>query len=347
MAKKDQQNMEGGIDAVVKNTTDGNRIAEANLHQNIKNGASNTKGQEKIAESITDLKPVFESFSKGASFIEALLAHLKGEKGDDGKTPEKGKDYFTKEEKQEFIKTILDRSTPERGVDYFTDEDINDLMEDLISVMKEMVPSLTEEKLNKSKGLMSEILEDMSPKILRSLRSDLRDMREEIFERLLKKIPAPKPGKPGAPGKPGKDGSPDTGQKIVSKLSRLKYEDRLSYLKLKNRPNVITAMRDLTDVDFGNTLPTTIKSVIFDPETGKIVFGTAPSGGGFTKLEKTSGTINDANTTFGFDSEPTYLVIRGNWYDNVNGGEYTWTWNGSEVELNLPIGDGGRIWGFA
>jgi len=48
---------------------------------------------------------------------------LKGDKGEDGYTPVKGKDYFTNDEIDEFISNILEQATPVKGVHYDDGED--------------------------------------------------------------------------------------------------------------------------------------------------------------------------------------------------------------------------------
>lgn len=101
--------------------------------------------QKEIAESISELNPTMEAIlvklaeekdqekdkekvtvSKMDSLPEELnsvvggfsTVFIKGEKGDKGDTPEKGKDYFKQEEIESFLKEI----TPKKGTDYFDGE---------------------------------------------------------------------------------------------------------------------------------------------------------------------------------------------------------------------------------
>ena len=74
----------------------------------------------------------------------------------------------------------------------------------------------------------------------------------------------------------------------------------------------------------------------------------ASGSGAFSVLSPTSGTIDDTNTVFGFDSQPTLVIINGAAYQST-GGAITWTWNSdtSEVTLSAPVGSGGSIYALA
>jgi hypothetical protein len=121
----------------------------------------------------------------------------KGDKGDRGYTPVKGTDYFDGE----------DGKTPVKGKDYFTEEEIDGIIE------------FASEKAKPIKG------------------KDYKDGRNGIDGRDGKDGVDGKDGRDGVDGKDGKDGSPDTGEKIVEKLSKLEKEKRLSYDDLKDTPN--------------------------------------------------------------------------------------------------------------
>lgn len=62
----------------------------------------------------------------------------KGEPGDDGKTPEKGIDYWTEEDIRVLIAKMSEViHTPKKGEDYLTEEEIDDLVSSLIVKFKE------------------------------------------------------------------------------------------------------------------------------------------------------------------------------------------------------------------
>lgn len=69
----------------------------------------------------------------------------------------------------------------------------------------------------------------------------------------------------------------------------------------------------------------------------------ASGGGGITPITVT-GTIDDSNTSFSADTEPTLLNINGAFYLKI-GGAYTWSYSGTTITLNEPVGTGGSIFG--
>lgn len=70
--------------------------------------------------------------------------------------------------------------------------------------------------------------------------------------------------------------------------------------------------------------------------SGLQIVGTTMSivggGGGYTLTDKTSGNIDGVNKTFGFPSQPLFVVSDGVWY-RVNAG---WTWDGAHVVMTIP-----------
>lgn len=86
-----------------------------------------------IFETSQALEEVHDRMNKTDPTIEKLaelMANLKGEKGDEGYTPQKGKDYFTEKE----IEAIKRAITPVKGKDYFTKEEIADFLEKITPV---------------------------------------------------------------------------------------------------------------------------------------------------------------------------------------------------------------------
>jgi hypothetical protein len=76
--------------------------------------------------------------NEGLAFLKEKLSKadfeklevLKGDKGEDGKTPKKYEDYFTAEELKEIIEIV----TPKRGEHYFNDDDIIAFKEAVIPI---------------------------------------------------------------------------------------------------------------------------------------------------------------------------------------------------------------------
>lgn len=67
----------------------------------------------------------------------AFLESLKGIfKGDDGYTPQKGKDYMTDEEVSSMKDEVLKKATPEKFKDYFTPEEIQYVIDEIGKVIR-------------------------------------------------------------------------------------------------------------------------------------------------------------------------------------------------------------------
>lgn len=233
---------------------------------------------------------------------------IKGEKGDDGYTPIKGIDY-------------TDGYTPIKNVDYFDGID-----------GYTPVPGVDFEVPDENK----------------------------IYNRLLKKIPDAIPGKDGIDGK---DGSPDTAEQIVEKINTLESViDPKTIIGYETSDDVIRKIKenklDMRDIKgmplnmndmrwHGSGIPSLTAGagiVITDAsDGGKIVAATG--GSGYTILT-TTGTIDDSNLDFPFDSLPTELVINAGSYIQT-GGSTTWTWNAGTLTatLSTPVGTGGSIYG--
>lgn len=58
-----------------------------------------------------------------------------------------------------------------------------------------------------------------------------------------------------------------------------------------------------------------------------------------------TGTVDDSNKTFSAATQPTLLNINGAFYLKT-GGAYTWTYVGTTITLNQPVGTGGSIFGI-
>lgn len=71
-----------------------------------------------MKENNTYLKKIVESQSKDKNRMK-LIKGERGDKGEDGKTPIKGKDYFTEKEIEYFATEILKLATPIKGKHYF------------------------------------------------------------------------------------------------------------------------------------------------------------------------------------------------------------------------------------
>lgn len=66
------------------------------------------------------------------------------------------------------------------------------------------------------------------------------------------------------------------------------------------------------------------------------------AGGGYTLLEKTSGSVDGTNATFGFSQQPLF-AIRGGAHYRVNDG---WTWDGAHVVFTIPPDANSDVYGL-
>jgi hypothetical protein len=262
-------------------------LLETIVEQNENNtqilNSSIQKGSSDIVQSVEQLKPELQKSSDATSKMVEFLSEMKGEKGDPGKdgyTPEKGKDYYTKEEIAEVVKEIqdsiripedgLDAYTPVRGEDYFTDEDITAMVSDVFS----RIPTPKDGK-------------------------DAAVDYEMIISECIARIPKPKNGKNG------KSGLEITSEQILDKIRGL-----LSYNDLKDLPTIfknsgISARDyDLVELkDVSITSPSNGQVLKYNSTTRKWTndtdTGGAP-GGADTQVQ-----FNDAGA-FGGDAGFTY-----------------------------------------
>ena len=130
------------------------------------------------------------------------LPTLQGLPGKDGYTPIKGEDYFTPAEVDQFKTEV----TPIKGKDYFDGEPGKDGKDGADGT----TPTVDEDGI--AKRVFSKI-----------------KVRDGVDG---------KDGTPGKDGQNGKDGSPDTGDQIRDKLSKLKGDKRLSASAIKDFPEL-------------------------------------------------------------------------------------------------------------
>lgn len=106
-----------------------------------------------------------------------LLKGKKGDKGDNGVTPIKDKDYPSNETIFNFIKENL----PQKGKDYFTDNDIQDIVyqvKDLIPVPKDGKDGIVD--YNKVKDLVLPLISARSAELEQKMSDTLNNVYESI-----------------------------------------------------------------------------------------------------------------------------------------------------------------------
>ncbi len=203
-AHEHHQDVTGLLDVLIERTS--NEEMENSLDVIIEQNDTLVKTikDQSIVDPLEKITKAIEKIADRNNFIDVEVIKLKGEKGDDGYTPVKGKDYDDGK----------DGYTPVKGKDYFDGKDGKDADEKLI---------------------ISEVLSQIpTPK-------DGKDGKEVdksfIISEVLSQIPKTKNG---IKGKDGKDGSPDSPTDIVKKLESLEREERLDAKAIKNLDNHIS-----------------------------------------------------------------------------------------------------------
>jgi len=128
-------------EAMVKLQMDGNQVRE-NVEANTAASAvklneieQNQEAQlvqsmKSTKEMIETIAPSLQAQERMANIFSSLMTNLEGPPGEDGKTPVKGKDYFTDQE----IADFLNKATPVKGKDYYTAEEVAQLKREITPV---------------------------------------------------------------------------------------------------------------------------------------------------------------------------------------------------------------------
>jgi len=139
-----------------------------------------------------------------------------GDQGEPGKTPEKGKDYFTKEDIDQIKKDVLDKIpkpadgiTPKKGTDYFTEKEIQQIKTDILK----QIPKPKDGEHGKDavidyEIIISSVIEKVLEKIpkkppkQKKITADyiIKLIRENIQYKDIKNAPQWKPGKMNGKG---------------------------------------------------------------------------------------------------------------------------------------------------
>ena len=232
---------------------------------------------EKQAKEAEKEKKENESRQSEVRVVREIISKFetaKGNPGNDGYTPERGKDYWTENDKKELIDEIWkkvviptpkDGITPEAGIDYPSYQEVQTWVEDAVA------------------------------SIPRPKEVDLVKVADAVLKMVV--IPAP------IPGAPGKDGSPDTPENIKEKLESLKGDDRLDARAIKNLPKTQiggghgpNSLKHLEDVNISS--PTNGQTISYQSSTGKWVNSSVASGSGHTIQDE--GTPLTARTNLNF-----------------------------------------------
>lgn len=226
-----EDNLEPILENLLMATSKGNQETADLLENNI-------QATMKVAEAVEENAKKVPTIRVSIDGAEATTYQgAKGEKGEDGKTPEKGVDYFTPEDIAEIAtKTASIIGKPKDGKDGKDGESVRP--EQVASILRGDPSFLTAVK-----GKDGKSGKDANPTAVAQ-----RLVQNEDFLALVR-------GEQGERGENGKDGSPDTGEDIVRKLSELDKDKRLSFDVLKDTPTFggraskTTSLSELDDVD--------------------------------------------------------------------------------------------------
>lgn len=232
---------------------------------------------EKQAKEAEKEKKEHESRQSEVRVVREIINKFetaKGNPGNDGYTPERGKDYWTEEDKKELIDEIWkkvviptpkDGITPEAGIDYPSYQEVQTWVEDAVA------------------------------SIPRPKEVDLVKVADAVLKMVV--IPAP------IPGAPGKDGSPDTPENIKEKLESLKGDDRLDARAIKNLPKTQiggghgpNSLKHLEDVSLSS--PTNGQALTYQSSTGKWINSSVAGGSGHTIQDEGTPLTARANLNF-------------------------------------------------
>ena len=221
--KEVNDNLEALIVQTQKNDNKDELEAIAKVNLDTKNVIK--RGNKEVVGAIKELKP---REVNGTEVINSLIKLFKGDKGDDGKTPQKGVDYFTDEEVENIIKSVLkqiptpkdgkDGYTPIKGKDYFDGKDGytpikdkdyfdgkdgldgEDAVVDYDFVIKEVVKKLPKIEKKKDKTI-KDLVEELKGKIsfndLKDLPLSFKQAARDYDFLELKDVPKSYSGKRG------------------------------------------------------------------------------------------------------------------------------------------------------
>lgn len=228
---------------------------------------------EDIKES---LKSQTEPVQKMNDFIEAM----RGPKGD---TPVKEKDYFTKEEQDDFLK----KSTPVKGKHYFTNEEINAFID---HILKHATPVKGKDYYEGRDGIDGQKGRDGK---------DAEPIDEEnIITQLLRKIPKPKDGRHGHDGRDAKiPKTEDIAKEAVNIIRGLKGKEKLSLRLFEEGDEVIGNVRL-----HANMMKNMPKSLVDGDQRWGGHGGSSTSGSGSTFINNE--VVSGSGTTFTLANTP-------------------------------------------
>lgn len=275
--------------------------------------------ESKVQESIENLSE--KGGSNDASlFLSAFLKALKGEKGEKGEkgdTGENGKDYkLTDLDKKAIANTVYSL------VQDRLDEDTDEVVSDALIVIDKKLPEKIRLALEEQKPLIKEVvsgylntlkeeniknkqkLEDKIESVSKSLESKVEQSLDKFWSQKKKEV--------------AKMYKPEVAEKIVERI-----KGKISWHDIAQRPNIISGLAHLVDVDTtGATSSTKVLKPKFSESGTLIGFEFGNQSGGGSSVETPVGVVDGSNTSFTVSNEPAWIIVDGITY--FDGAGYTY-----------------------
>ena len=142
------------------------------------------KEDDKLAvyEAMSELSEKLDKLKALENFDPSTITHLKGEKGDEGKTPVKGVDYFTEEEAMTLVEVVED----------VVEENFDDMERRLIARVEDIIPKKGQDYFDGLQGPQGEPGKNAEPETAESIASKLNAKKGLLSAAVLKDMPTVK-----------------------------------------------------------------------------------------------------------------------------------------------------------
>lgn len=302
--------------------------------------------QNKLIAFYPELRSFFDMQENG-NLIKTLIGALasikgdKGEKGDPGYSPIKGKDYFTDQELNNIVQYILRNSTPVKGKDY-SDGEKGDKGDDYVLTKKDKIEIASKIEV----PIVEKIIEKPFEILPKDIAKRLNTLKDSIDISVIKGATSKEDFEKASKRLDEMSNTINPKGKIDQRwhgsgLSKVSTDSTLKGNGTPASPLSVVSAGGVTQIIAGS-------GISISPITGTgtvTITSTGGGGGGSFSPIAVSGTINDTNTSFTATSQPSLLNINGLLYQQT-GGSITWSYSGGTITISSPVGTGGSIFGI-
>lgn len=243
-------------------------------------------------------------------FVSAFLKAMRGPKGDQGDKGDAGKDYKLTELDKKAIANMVYQLAQDR-----MDGDIENVVSDVVAIMESKVPEAVKGEFEKNRGSIEEQVTSHFNKIV----GEVRDENSQLMNQVMKVVADTKKSlqQDSKTIKQQLDSFWSTKQKEI----QAKYNDQpvdriigkirgeIAWSDIKDRPNVISGLAHLVDVD---------TSGLTQDAQGRFLLG---SGG--SSVETPVGAVDGSNASFTVANEPLWVIGDGITYFDGAGYSYS------------------------